>query len=365
MQNTNFFNLVTETRSGEALIKEGIHFKLIKDGLGNEYKVINFENKDICQRQGIISLIPMRLTSRHENKVGFRIVTDKQTGIIYGIPQGINAETKKLDFLKITLNDHETLDLSNPTDAMKWVVIKNSFFLEGSPNLSGKPKYKVVDVEKQAREYLSNRGQKRKAVDIAEALTGDSLTDMARNLGIPPEANSIPTLQMEVIKRAEDNPKQFMDIYDSPTRKELTILKRAISEGIVIYDTVIGWNYNGAPLGQNESMAIEYLKEYPQTCQAIDIITKKQTDNSEKAMAKSESKPILDDKDARIARLEAELAAKESIIKEVSAEKIVNDVSEVGRFVAEGKRLGIRGIHLIKDLDKLKTKVMEMNPDFE
>jgi hypothetical protein len=363
-QGTNFFNLGVKTRAGEDLVKENVHYKLFKDGNGVEYKIVNFENPEICPREGIVQLHPLRLTTRHENRVGFKQVIDRRTGIIYGIPTGINAKTKELEFMKINLRDSETLDLTNPVDAMKWTVIRNSFFVEGSPNLTGKAKYKVFDVERNAINYLNNRAQKRKAVDIAEGLTGEQLVDMARNLGIPPENNSIPTMHMEVIKKSEDNPKLFMEIWDSPTRVQLTILKRALSVGVVTFDPAIGYNYNGAPLGQNEAMAVEYLREYPSTCQAIDILSKKQEDDGVKAMATAVERPVLDDKDARIAKLEAELAAREAILNDLSAVKIVEDSSIHQKYLEEGKRLGIKGVHMIKSLDKLKEKVLSENPEF-
>lgn len=364
MQSTNFFNLGVKTSTGEDLLKEGVHYKIFKDGNGVEYKIVNFENPEICPREGIVQLHPMRISNRHANKIGFKHVVDRVTGIIWGIPTGVNIKTKELEFLKIYLEDSETYDLSNPMDAMKCAVIRNSFFLEGSPNLSGKPKYKIYDVERQALKYLSDRSTKRKAIDIAEGLQGDNLIDMARNLGIPPEANSVVTMQMEVIKRAEDDPNRFMEIWDSPTRKELTVLKRAMANGVVTHDPAIGYNYNGSPLGQNEAMAVEYLKEWPQTCVAIEILSKQQEKDSVKAMAVKQTAPIVDSKDARIAALEAELAAKEAVLNDVSAGKIVADAGEFGIYKAEAERLQIKSHHLYKSLDKLKAKVLEVNPGF-
>lgn len=362
---TSYFNIGEVARSEEDKIKEGTHYKNIPDGNGTLFKVINFENPEICLRQGIIELIPLKVTSRHENKVGFRIVTDKRTGIIYGIPTGINPETKKLEFFKIMLNDYEILDLSVPLDAMKWVVIKNSFFLEGSPNIKGKARYKVNDVEKEAHQFLNGRAQRRKAVEIAEGLSGELLIDIGRMLGVPIENNSAITLLAEVVKRAEADSKAFMMVWDSPTRRELTILKKAIAYGIVTHDPQIGYAYQGIPMGQYESLAVDYLKDYPQVCQAISVLSNKQEADTIKNMNfKSVEKPISDDRDSRIARLEAELAAKDSILQEISSEKIIQHATaqideEMAELLAEGKRLNIKGIHLTKDKEKMKQKIAE------
>jgi hypothetical protein len=365
MQPTNFFNLDVKSKAGESLLKEGVHYKVFKDGNGVEYKVVNFENPDICPREGIVELHPLKVSSRHRNIVGFKTVVDKITGIIYGIPNGVNPQTKQLEFLKITLTDSETLDLKNPLDAMKCTVIRNSFFLEGSPNLSGKPKYKIHDTEREAILFLAQRAIKRKAVDISEGLTGSQLVDMARNLGIPPENNSIPTMHKEVIKRAENDPQKFMDIWDSPTRKELTVLKRAMSVGVVTFDPQLGYNYNGSPLGQMEGMAVEYLKDYPQICQTIDMLSQKQESDSVKAMAGTEKKLVVDSKDARVAALEAELAANKELLKKLSAEKITGDGDLHAKYLVEAKRLDLKGAHKIKSFDKLKQNVLEANPDFD
>lgn len=368
--NSNFFNLEMKSRSGENLIVEGVDYKIVKDGNGVERKIINFENPKHCPREGIIELIPLKMSSRHENKVGFRIVTDRVTGIIYGIPTGINAETKQIEWLKINLNDAETFDLTIPLDAMKWTCIKNSFFVEGSPNVKGKAKYKVRDVERAANLFLQGRAQKRKAVDIAEGLMGSQLVEMARNIGIPPEANSSSTLQVAVIEFAEKTPALFMKIWDSPTRKELSVFKKALANGIIIQDSMTGYMYQGNHLGPNEAMAVEFLKEFPNICNTIDVLSQKTETDSVKAMAMQIEKPILDDKDARIAKLESEAAANAELLKRLSAERIMADVAEKGdpireAWIKEGARLNIKGVHLNKDIEKIKEKVLEKNPKFE
>ena len=363
----NFFNIGNKTHTGASIYTEGVHYKLHKDGNGTEYKIANLENEDLCPRQGIIILSPMRESNRHRTKVAVSIVLDRQMGVLWGIPNGVDPKTKELQFLKIYLDDHETFDLSDANQAMRWAIIKNSLFVEGSPNLRGKPLYKVKDAEKDARRYLANRQQKRKAIDIAEALYGEQLYDMARNLGIPPEANSDVTLQAEVIKRAEDDAKGFMAIYDSPTRKELTIFKKAVTAGIIVEDKTNGWCYNGQPLGVNEVMAIEYMKDYPQVCQAIDLLTKKvDADTIKSAAPMSPAVTYVgDDKDARIARLEAEAEANRKLIQEMSAKNIVEESGEHALWLEEAKRLDLKGSHRIKDLERLKEKVLEKNPDFE
>ena len=369
MQAVNFFNLSTVTRTGEGIAKEGVHYKIIKDGNGTEYRIANFENPDMCPRTGIVELIPMRLSQRHANRIGFRIVHDRKMGIIWGIPTGIDPETKKLQFQKIDLVDSETFDLSDAEQAMKWACVKNSFFVEGSPNLKGKPKYKVHDVEREAQEFLSKRITKRNAINIAETLQGQELVDMARDLGIDPGSQSVVTLQMAVIKKAEDNADSFMKVWDNPNRRETTIFNRAVAFGIITQDPVNGWVYGGAPLGPNEVMAVQYLKDYPQVCRTIDLLTQQRSDETDKAMATAQPLPRTDDRDNEIARLRAELQQKEAALKKMtqdvildSSPEVVDDVVEALR--AEAKRLGIRGYKLYST-EKLKAEILKINPEFE
>lgn len=365
---TNFFNLANKSATGEDLIKEGVDYKVFKDGNGVEYKIVNFENPEYCPREGIIELIPMRLTSRHENRLGIRNYTDRVTGIIYGIPQGINPTTKQIEFQKINLVDAETFDLSDSNEAMKWAVIRRCFAIEGSPNLRGKPKYKVKDVERAAVVYLKDMPQKMKAMQVAMALTGDNLMDMARNIGVPPENNSINTLQMHVVKYADEHHQAFLDIWDSPTREQLSIFRKAIAVGVLKDEGVNGWCYNGNPIGMNEGIAVQYLSDNHQICKAIEILTKKIGDDSVTSMKKFEPVMPMDDKDAKNALLQAELDKTKEMLAKLSGENILKGaIQETGErdvYLAEAKRLNIKGAHMVKDLAVLRDKVLEKNPEF-
>jgi len=232
----NLFNLGTQ-KNTDTKIEEGVHYKILKDGHGVEHRIFNFENKDLCPREGIVEIEPLTIANRHRhpNNVGWTVIHDKELGVEVGIPLGIDAKTKNIIWTKFKVTEGETLDLSIPTQAMRWAVIKRSHFLITSPNFNtaSKTRYRAVDKEKEAEVFELSRRTRRKAADIAEGLHGSNLEDYGRNCGFDPKAMSAKTLWVEVVKFAEKNPEKFMEIHLSDTREELTVLNRGLAMGVL------------------------------------------------------------------------------------------------------------------------------------
>lgn len=352
---------------------EGTHFNYETDGNGMRHRIFNFKNEELCPRKGIIELRAIYDGTRHENWTQLSKVYDNVNDIMIGIPTKINNKTKELEFKKITMRDREVLDLSNYNDAMKWAVIKHSHYIEGSKKagLGGtKPKYRVYDKEREAELFISKRAVKRKAEGIAEGLMGEQLVEMARNLGLDITLMSPTVMSMAVIKEAERVPKQFMDIWDSPDRYELTILKRAIANGVVIYDPHLGYTYGSLPLGVNEPQALQYLKDNIQTRQVIDMASKKNEVESVKSMSTAVANPIKDEKDSEIALLRQQLEDMKNNLQKVSSAKIEETTENVlanfnetdDDFLAikeEARRLKIPGWAVTKDKEILRQKVKD------
>jgi hypothetical protein len=317
---------------------------------------------------GIIQLIPLRTSSRHQNQVQFRAIADRKNGAMIGIPLEIDPDTKKWIYQKIMLQDAETFDLSIAEDAKKWAVIKHAHFLEGSPNLKDRPIYKVRDDEKEAQLELQRRNIKRKAETIAEGLFGEQLVDMARNIGIPPERNSTNTLQLAVIRFAEKNPEKFMDIWDSPLRHETTVLKRALSLGVIEHDVHGGYMYRSVSIGITEPLAIQFLKENPSLANSIDTLTKQKEDETVKAMAATAAAPIMDDKDVALLEMQKQIEFLTAQNKKLASEKLeealgtdmkasVTDPEHLD-LLEEAKKLKIKGYALMSK-ETLAQKVLE------
>lgn len=349
--------------------EEAPKFIIVKDGYGVEHKVIDLNDKNFVRSEGIIHLTPVIKTKRHRPMVTYSRWQDPMTGIIYGIFIGVNNKTKELMFQSILLQDDETFDLRNVMDAKKWAILRFAPFLKGSPNWRSwhKTQYEVVDKEKEANEFLAKRVLKRKAVDIAEGLSGENLIDMARNLGLDPSHHSVPTLHKEIIEIAEKNHKRFMDIWDSPNRVQLTTLKRALATGVVTEEPSMGFMYGQLPLGYNEALAVDYLREHSNVAIAIEQKARNQEAASIKAMAKKETPAVFDDKrDASVTALMEELKKANEMIKHLSSLAAKKQIEEEGsqepdtEFEAlkvEAKGLGFKNPNIYKTKEKLQEAV--------
>jgi hypothetical protein len=375
MSTLGVFNLGTSKNSGARGAEEGVHYKIVKDGNNLEHKILNFENPDLCPRTGIIELEPLKSSRRHLNHVSFRIIKDKEYGVLVGIPLDVDPKTKQLIFQKITLEEHETLDLSIPEQAMKWACIKRSHFYtkkdafgkELNPNFQAgsKTQYKAIDKEADALRFEKERRIKRSAIDIAESLIGIELEDFALNIGLDPRMLSPKTLWMEVVKYAEEKPLKFMEVWNSDSRVELSVLKRGISMGVISETIDKGINYNGLTLGFNEPEAVKYLKDHPSTRVSIDALSRKTDEQSEASMRVEPV--IVDEKDAEIQRLKKQLAQMQTNAREATEKAIELQTEsdlleadpELAELIKEAKSLDVRGVHNMKDKAKIRLKIDE------
>lgn len=382
----NIFNLGAKKNSNAIGIEEGVHFKVLKDGHGIEHKILNFENEDICPRIGIIELEPMRRSwahnktrLRHENNTFFKRITDREWGVVVGIPIGIDSKTKDIIWKKIIIEDGEILDLTIADDAMKWACVRRSPFftdkrivngeeVEMNPNYSGhsKSSYKAIDRERSSETFLIQRRTKKKASDIAEMLVGHELENYARNCGISPNGMSPVALSVEVIKFAESKPDEFMAIHNSDTKVELTVYNKAVSLGLITTHFENGILYNGITLGFSMPEALKYLKDHPQQLASINAIATQNDKETEISMGTAK-KLDADDANAEVARLRKELANKELLLQKTSEKALelqtLKDVTaidpEFAELMIEAKRLDVKGCHNIKQKEKLKAKIAE------
>lgn len=372
----NIFNLSTKKNSNAKGIEENVHYKIVKDGHGIEHKVLNFENEEICPRFGIIQLEPMKTSRRHLNNASFKVILDRELGVLVGIPSGIDYKTKQIMWKKIIVEENETLDLSIPDQAMMWACIRRGPYFtdfrngkEQNPNLqvSSKTKYKAIDKEREAETFLLNRRTKKKATEIAEELVGEELREYGMNFGFDVNLLSPTSLSVEVIKYAESEPEKFMAIHNSDTRVELTVLNKAKSMGVVVESYDNGTTYGGVTLGFNQSEVLKYLKDHPATVTSIDALCRQNEREGDIAMDVKKVPLEADDANAEIARLRRELALKEKALRnatdiavELRANTDLNSIDpEFAELMKEAKRYDVKGAHNIKDKEKLRAKIEE------
>ena len=339
-------NSLAETQNSNQTIEEASEYIIVKDGYGVDHKVVNLENPKIVRKEGLIILTPTRSSNRHAQQIRYTKWTDPMTGVHYGIFTGVNPKTKELMFQSIFLKNEVTFDLSNQMDAKRWAIIQYAPFLQSSPNFKSgqKTQYKVVDKDQEAVEFLAKRTVKRKAVDIAEGLVGESLVDAARDLGLDPKSYSIPTLHAEVIKIAEENFKRFMDMWDNPARSQFTIFKRGLATGVIFRDVSgFGYMFGAHPLGATEGAAVDYLRQNERLSMAIDQQARAKEHDSVKAMAskKMETAPKTGD-DARFQALMAELEAQKELTKNLSEQLQKKEFDSTGTISADEELMELR-----------------------
>lgn len=251
-----------------------------------EYKFINFNNPEICPRQGIVEIEALRDKNfRKDSDFNLSIGTPVDTdGVIWAIPTGVNKADGSFKFQRIILKASTFFDRSIENQAKMCAIVMHSQHTEGSPLLKGRPKFKVRNKEEQAKKGLD---KKRLAVDayaIASKLYGEELRDIAATIGYPTDNQSETIISNQVTDYAFNSPQDFLKIWNDPNRNYLTILKKAASVGIVENNPAFGYLYNGLNLGRTESHAVLYLREKPDLAVAIDAITKERKEASVKAM---------------------------------------------------------------------------------
>lgn len=375
------FEKGTRKNTGAEAAKEGVEYVILKDGNGTENKLLNLDHIMYAPKEGIVELEPTKVSKyiggadRNMADVTLKVIRDKNTGYLIGIPLTVDPKTKNIIWERINLKGREVFDLSIPDQRMKWICIKNSYFYINSPNLHKGCRlvYRANDKEESNKIYELTRRIRRKATDIADTLEGEELEEMAMMIGLDPNLMSKASLFTEVSKFVE-NPNRmeggktgaeiFMELYDSPTRIELSILKRGLATGILESTYDKGIIYRGTTLGFNESEVIKYLHDHPNTKTSIDLQSKSSQEGTQQSMRKAPEQ--MSEADAKIARLEKQLAEKDNELKkerEIKLDALSDaDIEEINPEYAglleEAKRLGIRGAHLLARKGTIEDKIV-------
>lgn len=233
-----------------------------KNASGYVTKLVNFDNHDMCPKSGRVELIFIKRKDKVDPDNSFRNFTDRKTGITYGIPVGTNKQGE-LEFQKITLRDFRIYDLSVLEEAKEWACVRMCHFVEGSPNQFGKPFYRILDHEKEAQKQIINVEHIERAINLAKRIIGNEIREFAMVLEIPGIDNDTDAIvKGKVFDKAVKSPEWFCKKYDDANRPVLTVLKRSLSTGLVIFDPMNGFKTkNGLLLGDNEFAAINYLSK--------------------------------------------------------------------------------------------------------
>jgi len=267
-----------------------------------------------------------------------------------------------------------TFDLSIPDQAIAWAIIKNSPFVEGSPNQHGKSVYKVIDRVKSAASEIDKRSQRRKAEDIIESLKGEELFDTAYILGINVDANqNIFMITNEIYRIMENNPAEFLKLYNDPSRPYSIVFNKGLAKGIVIRDVKSQeYLYGSLPIGSTKEAAIKYLMDNVGIAGAINSKCDVLDEQSKVSMNKMLNKDV-DETEALKAEIAALRAEKAKLTSEELKEEVVFEDKfstmadlEHEELKTKAKEYKISGYNLpTMTKEKLKSKVEEFEAKLE
>lgn len=268
---------VSETKT-VAKKREPLYY-IFKDANGSPMKIANMNNRLICKRQGVVEIECIRKKNTVEPDFGISRVDDRESGIIYGVNPTIDARTKDVRFKRFRVGDFATYDLSKYDDAVEWAIVSRAPWLLGSAFQRGKVYYKMHDKDAEARDVIAKSSIRSKATEIAHTqIPIEDMMDMYRCFGKNPAGFSPLRLQAELVKIAENTPKEFYDLWTSSNRKLLMTFNRCVSIGLITMDIQRGgfmWK-NSLALGLTEQSAMEYLVKNPQLLNQADIESQKQ-----------------------------------------------------------------------------------------
>jgi hypothetical protein len=361
---------IPRTKSGLPL------YEVVKNKDGVEFKIINFNNPDVCPNEGTIVIEAIRkkdFERQRSTNFSVSVAKDKATDIHYGIFIGFYKDGSP-KFQTINLNMLNVFDRAVPIERKKACILLKSSFVEGSPNAIHRHTYfRVVDKEKAAGEGIKRIKDGQRALMIAQGLYGEELANYGRNLGIDPTIMSALTLEYEVLKRAKDNPAEFLLVHENPNREILTVLRRALETRVVENDLTVGYKFQGYVFGHNEDLAIKFLKENPDILTSIDVRSKEKVSDTIKIMSKQTTSSVpRSDAEIELELLKKELEKQKEINAQLAAGKIREEISqevltpEVAEFkelLKKAESLKMKGLHLYKatpdSMKKLRDKIAE------
>jgi hypothetical protein len=239
------------------------------------------------ERSGIITLSPIS-PNQHRNETlvfgGFKGFgywdLGKTEKMWFGIVIGVNPDgTRK--YKKISLLDGRMLYLNNPEDALEWHILRHHYSIKGSPNQTGKPRWKVLDERAESKKQLS----KSKAfVDVYQFITAMSdsrVKSFGRIFGLDPMNNPADVIKGQLLEKAMEAPGLFEPYMKDSERTNIReAFHRAVSTSVIKVSFDRGYMFNDTiPLGINEEMAIGNLMANKDLFIQIDLISRSK-DNS-------------------------------------------------------------------------------------
>lgn len=254
-----------EINLGQAPTKKEDLYYEITDGLGMKHKVYNMQNPLVCKRKGTIEIEALKRGKFKQPNVSFCTTFDKTNRIIYGIPIGIDGQTKKIIWKRFYIPDFKTYNLANSDEAEEWAIVRHHEVLNGA-----RASYRIYDTEKIAQEEITQIGLIERAVGIAKDMKIKQWIPAARFFGKDPQGMSPLMLQSEIMKVAKDSPDELINYWENDNREAIDLFNAAFAVGLVSHDFSKGWLYKlTLPLGSTKDTAIRYVIKDHAFCKSL------------------------------------------------------------------------------------------------
>jgi hypothetical protein len=166
--------------------------------------------------------------------------------------------------------------LKNPEDAKEWHIFKHHFFMENSPNVVGRPRWKVESHSQQAKDSLQKATTFIDVFNFINNMSENKLNDFSRLFNMDPSNNTIEITRGTLVDLAMENPKKFLPYMNDTEKTRIhEIFERALSNGdIQNTGNERGFVYMGISLGLSKELAVEYLKKNVDMLTTLDSISK-------------------------------------------------------------------------------------------
>lgn len=365
---------MNSTQMNSEMLIEGTHYEIVKDGTGYGYKYAILDHEMWAPKEGIVEIrrlknnLTLAGTPKNDDEVIIKRYMDRPTNLLIGLHTGVNDRTKTINHNYVKLEGSMMFDLSIPADRRLYIIAMRSPMVEGSPNQSGKPVYKLYDKQIIASKNIDKRSLRRKCEDIIESLKHGQLEEMARNIGVNVEANRNHDMLLdEVYRISENDPRKFIEIFENPNREYITIFHRARAKNIITLDFASNtFMYGGIVLGHSQDAAINFLTE----SQGIASAMKIQCDDIDKGTKQSMSfvkseENELEKLRAEVAELKASKVKSESaVVSEETKEESINTMDSLKKRAKELKIVGFALPHmteakLIKAIEEKEAELSQ------
>jgi hypothetical protein len=228
------------------------------------------EEQKFLPKKGFVKIVPcnprkMVGGANMQTAIYRKVVWDRDYGICYGQPMGVSGDSG-IQFKAIRVEDEREFNLSKKSDRDDLYILLHTEDMENGPRSKGKAKYRMIDPEKAAKDYVQKRDAMRDADEIVRNLSNamglTELSDFGILFGINP-MQSAPVIQQQLYEKADTDPVAIVKRWEDPDRKVWSAVKKAVMYQ-VIERKPDGFYYGGLAMGASEANCVNYIKMNPE-----------------------------------------------------------------------------------------------------